>query len=149
LILVDTNVLLRFTDAANPDCETARRALRVLRRRGDIPAIVPQNLYEFWAVATRQTGNFPTANGLGLSSSRADMWMSYWMRNYPLLPDAPNLPIFWRTLVRSFNVVGKKSYDARLVAAMQAHTITDLLTFNTKDFTRFHMIRTLDPHTIS
>jgi predicted nucleic acid-binding protein len=149
LILLDTNILLRFIDGVNPDCKVSQAAVRALRRRGEILAIAPQNLYEFWAVATRATGNYANANGLGLSSNRADLWLGYWLRNYPLLDEPADLPARWRTIVRVFNVIGKKSHDARLAAVMQFHNITRLLTFNAQDFRRFHFISVLDPRTIS
>lgn len=34
-------------------------------------------------------------------------------------------------------VSGKKSHDARLVAAMRVHKLTHVLTFNVDDFQRF------------
>ena len=148
MILLDTNILLRFTDSVNPDCQASRTAVHKLRQRGESLVIVPQNLYEFWAVATRPTGSFPRANGLGLSTNRTDLWTSYWNRNFTLLVDTEDLVNRWRTLVRVFTVVGKKSHDARLVAAMQSHNITDLLTFNTQDFKRFPNISLLNLHTV-
>jgi predicted nucleic acid-binding protein len=51
--LLDTNVLLRFSDAASPVHATAVDAVAVLLSRGDRVYITAQNLIEFWAVATR------------------------------------------------------------------------------------------------
>jgi predicted nucleic acid-binding protein len=50
--LLDTNVLLRFSDAASPVHATAVDAVAVLLSRGDRVYITAQNLIEFWAVAT-------------------------------------------------------------------------------------------------
>lgn len=49
-----------------------------------------------------------------------------------------------------FAVSGVQVHDARLVAAMQAHNITHILTFNTSDFTRYASlgIVPVDPATI-
>jgi predicted nucleic acid-binding protein len=44
--------------------------------------------------------------------------------------------------------MGKKSHDARLVAAMITHNIDNILTFNTDDFLRYSEIIPVDPRTI-
>jgi predicted nucleic acid-binding protein len=58
--LVDSNVLLRLVyrlDSAHGDAENAYIALR---EQNQTLCVIPQNLIEFWAVATRPT----RANGL-------------------------------------------------------------------------------------
>lgn len=44
-----------------------------------------------------------------------------------------------------YKVVGKTAHDARLVAAMHAHGLTHLLTFNEPDFRRYAGIIVLTP----
>jgi predicted nucleic acid-binding protein len=148
MILLDTNILTRFADAGHPHSAVARNVVDTLRRRRERLVLVPQNLYEFWAVATRPTGHFPTANGLGMSAARTDQWIAYWLRIYALLPDPPDFTAHWRSLVHLFNVLGKKSHDARLAAAARVHKVPMFLTFNTKDFQRFPFLTLLDPHTV-
>jgi hypothetical protein len=58
-------------------------------------------------------------------------------RLFPLLPDMPTVYPEWRQLVVNFEVIGVQAHDARLVAAMIAHDVTHLLTFNTSDFSRY------------
>jgi len=65
--LVDTNVLLRLVQKDSPMHPDARKAIILLRRQGVSLCIVPQNLIEFWAVATRPI----SSNGLGLSIDEA------------------------------------------------------------------------------
>ncbi|HYG83225.1 MAG TPA: PIN domain-containing protein, partial [Pyrinomonadaceae bacterium] len=65
--LVDTNVLLRSVQKTHPMHKDAARAIRVLLARGEELCITPQNLIEFWAVATRPVA----ANGLGLTTVQA------------------------------------------------------------------------------
>jgi predicted nucleic acid-binding protein len=43
----------------------------------------------------------------------------------------------WYDLIVKYDVKGKLSHDARLVAAMQRHGVTNMLTFNSGDFARF------------
>jgi hypothetical protein len=45
-------------------------------------------------------------------------------------------------------VQGKQAHDARLVAAMQRHGPSHLLTFNTADFQRYTGLGLFAPHAI-
>lgn len=44
--------------------------------------------------------------------------------------------------------MGVNVHDARLVAAMLVHGLTDILTFNTKDFARYSEITAVHPTAI-
>jgi predicted nucleic acid-binding protein len=46
------------------------------------------------------------------------------------------------------NVSGVQVHDARLVAAMRIHGIRHILTFNTKDFSRYSEIEALHPEEV-
>ena len=59
MILLDTNLLTRMTRSRDPQSAVARAAIQTLRGRGERLIVVPQNLYEFWAVATRPPGAPP------------------------------------------------------------------------------------------
>jgi hypothetical protein len=45
--------------------------------------------------------------------------------------------------------MGKPAHDARLVAAMERHGLTHLLTFNLVDFQRYAGLELLDPHQVA
>ena len=62
-ILTDTNVLLRSLYPEHLHYFAAENALAALRLRGEALCVAPQNLMEFWAVATRSRED----NGLGMS----------------------------------------------------------------------------------
>jgi predicted nucleic acid-binding protein len=51
----------------------------------------------------------------------------------------------WEKLVGASLVSGKRAHDAHLAATMQVHGITDILTFNIRDFERFPRITVIDP----
>lgn len=145
MILLDTNVLGRMTDSADPQCVAARQAVHALLARHERVVVVPQNLYEFWAVATRKPGPPPSGqNGLGMSPDQASQWLRFFQRRFTLLPDREELLTLWHDLVRTLRIVGIKSYDARLVAAMQSYGITTLLTFNVDHFRNFQ-VTLVDP----
>jgi predicted nucleic acid-binding protein len=52
--LADTNILLRSAAPAHPTHSETVRAVSALLSRGETVCIVPQNIVEFWRVATRQ-----------------------------------------------------------------------------------------------
>jgi predicted nucleic acid-binding protein len=144
LILLDTNILLRFASAADPAFGTVDTVLNLLNARGEVLCVVPQNIYEFWATATRPIAS----NGLGLSVPECEIEVARIKRLFRLLPDLSNLFAVWESLVVAHLCSGHVSHDARLVAAMRTHGITQLLTFNGTDFARFPSLTILDPSTL-
>lgn len=135
MILLDTNLLTRMTCSRDPQASIARAAVQTLLSRGERLVVVPQNLYEFWAVATRAPGPPPAGrNGLGMSPGQASHWVRFFQRRFTLLPDRDVLSNLWLALVETHAVTGFRAHDVRLVAAMQSYGITQLLTFNAGDF---------------
>lgn len=132
MVLVDTNVLVRLANRADPQRPVALTALESLHQGGHTLALVPQVFYEFRVVATRPTSQ----NGLGLSAARVAADTEEFLRDYRLLDDDAGVFEIWRQLVTSREVLGKLAHDARLVAAMLRHGVTHLLTFNDQDFAR-------------
>jgi predicted nucleic acid-binding protein len=144
IVLLDTNVLLRLSDGAAAEQFVAEHAVSRLRLRGDHPYITAQNIIEFWAVATRPLD----ANGLGWSTQQAATEITQLLDTFPLLVDGSDILTHWLTLVTVHDIKGKKVHDARLVAVMQTHGVTHLLTFNTDDFTGYPHITLLHPKDI-
>jgi predicted nucleic acid-binding protein len=62
MILLDTNLLTRMTRSHDQQSGVARAAIQILVGRGERLIVVPQNLYEFWAVATRSPGAPPAGS---------------------------------------------------------------------------------------
>ncbi len=142
MILLDTNLLTRSQD---PQSGAAREAIQTLLGRGERLIVVPQNLYEFWAVATRPHGAPPAGrNGLGMTAPQAGHWLRFFRRRFTLLPDREELSRLWQELVERHIVTGFRAHDVRLVAAMQSYGITRLLTFNATDFRGLAVV-ILDP----
>ncbi|MFO7906236.1 MAG: type II toxin-antitoxin system VapC family toxin [Planctomycetota bacterium] len=145
MILLDTNLLTRMTRSHDPQSGVARAAIQTLLRRGERLIVAPQNLYEFWAVATRPAGPPPTGrNGLGMTVVQAGHWLRFFRRRFTLLPDREELSTLWEELVERHAVTGFRAHDVRLVAAMQSYGITRLLTFNASDFRGLAVV-ILDP----
>ncbi len=66
MILVDTNILLRSLHPQHPHYGPTKSALKLLRLRNETLCVAPQNLVEFWGVATRPLNE----NGLGMTVAR-------------------------------------------------------------------------------
>jgi predicted nucleic acid-binding protein len=145
LVLVDTNLLLRFTETHHSQHVLAVSSMQVLRQAGHELCVVPQNHYEFWVVATRSV----TLNGLGLSISEAEKQLRRHSSSlFRVLRDERAIYGHWRELVSKYSIQGKNAHDARLVAAMMRHDVKHLLTFNVADFARFEEIEVLTPEQV-
>ncbi len=143
-ILVDTNVLLRAIQLGNASCAVARSALKTLHQRNFELCLTPQNVREFWNVCTRPTD----INGLGISTSGAERHTRLLERHFTVLPDSALTYTLWRNLVARHHVIGVKVHDAYLVAAMKAHGINRILTFNSTDFARYDDVECVGPQTL-
>jgi len=142
--LVDTNVLVRSVQPSDPMGERVTRSVSVLRGRQEELQITSQNLIEFWAVCTRPIAN----NGLGLTIAQAEDEIASLRGVFALLPDIPEVFTEWERIVSTYQVIGKQAHDAHLVAAMLAHGVSHLLTFNEADFKRYSEITVVNPETI-
>ncbi|GMU22793.1 MAG: hypothetical protein AMXMBFR13_28770 [Phycisphaerae bacterium] len=139
--LLDTNVLTRLAQTNHPQHPAAVGAVKLLLERRERLCIVPQNLYEFWAVATRPWGE----NGLGITVPEAQAEVIRIKHHFDLIRNERGILEEWERLVNLYDVKGKTAHDARLVAAMRRHGLTRLLTFNASHFARFDGIEVLTP----
>jgi predicted nucleic acid-binding protein len=130
--LVDTSILGRLANRADPSYLVADRAVTELHRRGELLHLTPQNLVEFRNLATRPAA----ANGLGLTPAEAEAKAADFEALFPLLLETADIYVAWKTLVVAAAVIGKQVHDARLVAVCHANGVSHLLTFNTAHFVR-------------
>ena len=130
--LLDTSILIRLQNTLDKDCVTARNAVSELHREGQILNLTPQNIVEFWNVATRPAD----VNGLGLATHIVDSVVEVFERRFPLLTETMELYPVWKKLVLASGASGKQVHDARLVAVCQVYGISRILTFNIGHFKR-------------
>jgi predicted nucleic acid-binding protein len=130
--LIDTSVLARLANTADPLHAVAAHAVMELHRRGEILHITPQNLVEFRNMATRPSA----VNGLGLSVVEAERKAAIFEAVFPLLAETPDIFPAWKALVGGLGIIGKQVHDARLVAVCHVNTVTHMLTFNVSHFVR-------------
>lgn len=143
--LADTNILLRSAERTHPMHEETVAATRQLLTNGEELCVLAQNLIEFWAVATRPI----SVNGLAMTTEQARAELIRIKGLFRLLPDIPDIYPKWETLVVKHGVSGKTTHDARIVAAMNVHSIINLLTFNGDDFKRYRAINVVSPADVS
>lgn len=139
--LLDTNILLRLIEITHRHHKKASAAIKKLRKQNCTFYILLQNISEFWNVCTRPKDK----NGLGLSIAETDLQLKKFERFFNFLPDTLEVYENWRELVVNHSVSGVKVHDAKIAAAMKAHNIQNLLTFNAKDFKRFTDIEAVEP----
>jgi len=142
IYLVDTGILLRVVDRRNVACPDIVAAFRLLRSRGDVLATSTQNLREFWNVSTRPAS---ARGGYGRSVERTARWLRGLRQLLRIVPENATTLVGWTRLVEQHHVIGAQVHDAHIVAIMQSHAITNLLTLNPNDFRRFSSIKTMTP----
>jgi predicted nucleic acid-binding protein len=133
--LVDSNVLIARADLQHSGHQAAIASVDRLLMSGEELLVRPQNIAEFWRVATTPRGRHP--GGLGLTAAEARLRRENIRRDFTLY-DA------WEHLVDQYQVIGLAVFDARLVAAVQIHRLDRILTFNITDFARYG-VSVLDP----
>ena len=65
-----------------------------------------------------------------------------------LLPEDERVYRLWRQLLFTYNVRGVQVHDAHLVATLEIHGVSHLLTFNGTDFKRFPSIIPVHPEEV-
>jgi predicted nucleic acid-binding protein len=143
--LIDTNILLRFLLQQDSNFAEIRRAVRLLKSRREKMYITGQTIAEFWNVCTRP---ITARGGLGLSVSETKSRLELLERNFLILPDSPKVYEEWKRLVENYKVSGVQVHDARLVATMNVFGIQNIITLNTKDFSRYQNILVIEPKNV-
>jgi predicted nucleic acid-binding protein len=144
LYLLDTNIVLRLANADDVQHALVSEAVVKLLAQEQECCLISQVLIEFWVVSTRPTD----VNGLGWHVSDTEETVVQLLNRFPLLEDRPEIFTLWQQLVSTQNIMGKRAHDAQIAAAMLAHRITHLLTFNTQDFIQVPGIAVAAPQSV-
>ena len=86
---------------------------------------------------------------MGRTAAEAEAQVNRLKALFPLLLDIPAIYQEWERLVIAHAAIGVNVHDARLLAAMLAHNLTHILTFNTSDFTRYSEITAVHPKAVT
>ncbi len=141
--LLDTGILLRLLDRADPLHPVVRESVRSLSDHDLVTST--QNIAEFWNVCTRPSA---ARGGLALSSREAQRRLRLLERFIHVLREPPSAYATWKTLIITCNVHGKQVHDARLAATMKAYRIKRILTLNATDFVRYPAIKAITPQEV-
>ena len=138
-LFVDTNVLLIATDESR---SLHREALQLLA--GSVTpdlslAISGQVVREYLVVATRPVD----VNGLGLSTEVAVGNVNEFLGSLSICRETEDVSGRLRQLALTHKLSGKRLHDANIVATMEAHGISALVTQNPDDFAPFEDVAIL------
>ena len=132
-LFCDTNVLLSAIDRGRVLHNQALHVLNVLPNQGLELCVSGQVVREFLAVCTRPVD----ANGLGLTPATAADNVEAILERSTVLDENRNVARRLLRLTRAVKCSGKRLHDANIVATMQEHGLTRLVTGNVSDFRRF------------
>ena len=139
-LFCDTNVLLSAVDRKRRLHAQALHVLNALPNRGVALCVSGQIVREFLVVCTRPVAS----NGLGLSQREAVRNAEAIIRRSTILDENRNVPVRLLDIARKAICAGKQLHDANVVATMQEHGLTRLVTGNPGDFRRFKGIDLVD-----
>jgi predicted nucleic acid-binding protein len=142
VILLDSNILIRLVVKSDSSFRDVRAAVSKLLRQGETLGYTTQTVAEAWVVLTRPTS---ARGGFGLTYSEARTCRNRLERAFVLLEDRPEVYQYWKQYVDQHQIVGVNAHEARLVATMQVHGVTRILTFNVNDFKRYQHLEVLTP----
>lgn len=142
--LLDTNILLRASDRASSHYDLAVNSVASLIAQGHECIITSQVLIEFWVVATRPI----EVNGLGWSTERTEAKINQLISQFTVVEETEAILPCWLELVTRYQIKGKRTHDARLMAVAIAFSISHILTFNPKDFTKVTELTIVHPDEI-
>lgn len=140
-MLLDTNVLPRARDSAEPEHQTVCACIDRLIASGNEVCYCLQNLIEAWSVITRPRD----ANGWGFEPASASNLLDEIVSSFVRVEEPRDLQARWNSLCVLHAVRGRQTYDAGLVGVMLGHGIRDLVTLNEADFRRYDEIRCIVP----
>lgn len=136
--LIDTGVLLRVFDRNDPHHSAIRATLRRFVRSGERLVTASQNIAEFWNVSSRPTS---ARGGYGHTPERVQRRVATIEQFCKVLTESEQSYSRWKQLLAEHRITGVSVHDARLVAIMETHGITQLLTLNAADFRRFGQVQ--------
>lgn len=142
--LLDTNIVLRFSNPSDTQHNLTTEAVATLLAQGDECYLTAQVLIELWVVATRPVD----VNGLGWSVEQTQKVIIQLLNRFPMANETTQIFPGWLKLVTDNQIRGKRTHDARIVAVMVASNINRILTLNPKDFSGIPDITIVHPQAI-
>ena len=143
--LLDTNIILRFTDTDSAEYDLINNTILKILVAGGQCFITSQVITEFWVVATRPT----TVNGLGWTVEKTEQAVEMLINQFDLLEETPAIFPQWLSPVKSYKISGKRAHDLRIQSVMLTHNILHILTLNPQDFVAIEGITIIHPNNLN
>lgn len=132
---LDTNILLRHTVPEFPEHDIVREGVTRLAKQGAIFWISRQVLREFASTLTR-----PQTFGSPLKTDDVAQRVENIAKTLNVADETARVTRNWIALLKQYDIGGKQIHDANIVATMQTHKISLLVTLNIADFKRFESL---------
>jgi predicted nucleic acid-binding protein len=145
LVLLDTNILLRLFERADPNYRDIRAVLTLSWGRGDELVTTPQNVIEYWNVSTRPV---TARGGYGRSVAKTRARLAGIQRVCRMLAETDETFEEWKRTVIAHSIVGVSVHDARIVAQMAIANVRSIVTLNPSDFRRYPGITVMTPQDV-
>ncbi|ESA34563.1 twitching motility protein [Leptolyngbya sp. Heron Island J] len=142
--LLDTNVVLRFSNPSDSQHDLATEAVATLLFQGNECYLTAQVLIELWVVATRPVD----VNGLGWSVEQTHDVIEQLLNRFPMADETSQIFPSWFALVTDNQIKGKRTHDARVMAVMLTSGMSHILTLNPNDFSGVPGISIVHPQQI-
>ncbi|MEO0824479.1 MAG: type II toxin-antitoxin system VapC family toxin [Cyanobacteria bacterium J06635_15] len=142
--LLDTNIVLRFSNPSDIQHDLVTEAVATLLQQGYECYLTAQVLIELWVVATRPVD----ANGLGWPIEQTYNVIEQLLNRFPMADETSQIFSSWLNLVTDNQIKGKRTHDARIVAVMVTSGISHILTLNPNDFSGVRGITIVHPQTV-
>ncbi len=123
-LLVDTNILVYAIDE---DSQFYVASRSVLQQRNKTLFTTSKNLTEFLTVTTR-------SSGYGLSTETALNLLQKLIQQLEIIYPTPDSLATFLALVTSYQPSGLKLHDFEIISIALANGISEIATFNKKDF---------------
>jgi predicted nucleic acid-binding protein len=128
--MVDSNALICYLKSSDPQHTAAANAIEGLTERGYILHITARSIIEFWAVTSRPG----VVNDFGWDVGRSEASVPLLLASFDFLSGTVAVFTEWHRLMTSKSLIGRQVHDARLMAVMKAHGLSDILILTAGDF---------------
>ena len=142
--LLDTNVVIRFSNPSDFQHDLATEVVATLLSQGNECYLTAQVLIELWVVATRPID----VNGLGWSVEQTHDVIEQLLNRFPMANETSQIFPSWFALVTDNQIKGKRTHDIRIVAVMLTSDINQILTLNPDDFSGVSDISIVHPQQV-